>query len=89
VDWILRRLPAAERAWWRLRGCLDRLWLAHVDSVDTTLEYLERYVETAPYYGYRRVVLIVDYARRVSLSPALMRLGLAESQRIDLMHSRC
>jgi replicative DNA helicase len=85
MDWILRRLPAAERAWWRLRGCLDRLWLVHGDSVETTLEYLARYVETARHYGFRRVVLIVDYAQRVPLSPALMRLGLVESQRIDLI----
>jgi replicative DNA helicase len=85
MDWILRRLPTVERAWWRLRDCLDRLWLVHGDSLDTTLEHLERYVETARYYGHRRVVLIVDYAQRVPLSPSLLHLGLGESQRIDLI----
>ena len=85
LDWILRRLPMAERAWWKLRSCLDRLWLVHGDSLDTTLEHLERYVELARYYHYRRVVLIVDYAQRMPLSPSLMHVGLDESRRIDLI----
>jgi hypothetical protein len=64
---------------------LDRLWLVHGDSVDTTLECLERYVETARYYGHRRVLLIINYAQRVPLSPWLLRIGLGESQHIDLI----
>jgi len=83
LDWILRRLPMAERAWWKLRTCLDRLWLVHGDSLDTTLEHLERYVELARFYGYRRVVLVVDYAQRVPLSPSMLHVGLDEGQRID------
>jgi hypothetical protein len=71
VGWILGRLPAAEQTWWHRRDSLDRLWLMPGDRLDTMLEYLERYVETARYYGHKRVVLIVDYAQRVPLSPAL------------------
>ena len=85
LDWILRRLPMAEQAWWKLRTCLDRLWLVHGDSLDTTFEHLERYVELARFYGYRRVVLVVDYAQRVPLGPSFLHMGLDEGQRIDLV----
>jgi replicative DNA helicase len=82
LQWMIERLPTAERAWWRVSECLDRLWLVFGDSVETTIEYLEGYVRLARHYGFHRAVLIVDYAQRIPLSPLQAR-GLNVSERIE------
>lgn len=83
LDWILNRLPAAERAWFRMRDYLDRLWLVHGDGLETTLEYLNEYARMAERLGHRRVMLIVDYAQRVPIRPAFGYAEASEAQRID------
>lgn len=85
LERLFRRLPAAERAWWRLQPCLDRLWLITADSAHTTLDHLSQYIWVARHYGFSRILLVVDYAQRVPLSPALTRHGLSTEQQIDLV----
>jgi len=85
LDWLLQHLPGAERAWYRMRDYLWRLWLVRGDGLDTTLEYLHEYVGMAQASGFRRVLLIVDYAQRVPLRPILAGMPLDEAQRIDLI----
>jgi replicative DNA helicase len=87
VDWLADKLPALGRAWQtRMSNYMERLWLVRGDGIHTTLDRLERYVQMAESKGYRRIVLIVDYAQRVPFhSAGLSSLELTESQRIDLV----
>lgn len=85
LGWILSRLPGAERAWFRMRDYLDRLWLVHGDGLETTIDYLYEYVRMAQLMGHHRILLIVDYAQRVPIHPSFGRLELNEAQRIDLI----
>lgn len=85
LGWILNRLPAAERAWFRMRDYLDRLWLVHGDGLETTLDYLREYVQMAQIMGHTRVMLIVDYAQRIPIRPTFGRIELSEAMRIDLV----
>ncbi len=85
LDHVLQRLPAARRAWFRLREYLWRLWLVRGDGLETTDFVLREYVRMARHLGHRRVMLIVDYAQRVPLRPALDGAVLSEAQRIDLV----
>ena len=85
LDWILSRLPGAERAWYRLREYLWRLWLVQGDGLDTTDYRLGEYVRMTRHEGFARVVLYVDYAQRVPLRPVVGRGPLADSERIDLV----
>lgn len=82
---ILERVPGAEVAWWRLERFMDRVWLIHGDSLETTLEHLHHYVTLAKGQGFRRIVLIVDYVQRMPLNPLLMQAGLSSLQQIDLL----
>lgn len=85
LGWILNRLPAAERAWFRMRDYLDRLWLVHGDGLETTLDYLHEYVRMAQRLGHTRIMLIVDYAQRIPIRPTFGYAELTEAQRIDLV----
>ncbi len=85
LERLFRHLPAAERAWWRLQPSLDRFWLITADSLHTTLDHLGQYIAVARHYGFTRILLVVDYAQRVPLSPALTRHGLSTEQQIDLV----
>ncbi len=85
LERLFCRLPAAERAWWRLQRSLDRFWLITADSAHTTLDHLGQYIWVARHYGFSRILLVVDYAQRVPLSPALTRNGLSTEQQIDLV----
>ena len=85
LERLFQLLPAAECAWWRLQPCLDRLWLITADSLHTTLDHLSQYITVARHYGFSRILLVVDYAQRVPLSPALTRHGLSTEQQIDLV----
>ena len=84
LQWVLEQLPGAESAWYRMRDYLRNLWLVRGDGLDTTLARLEDYVHMAFLLGFRRVVLIVDYAQRVPVR-ALEAGQLTEMQRIDLV----
>ena len=85
LERLFRYLPAAERAWWRLQPSLDRFWLITADSLHTTLDHLGQYIGVARHYGFTRILLVVDYAQRVPLSPVLTRHGLSTEQQIDLV----
>lgn len=85
LERLFQRLPSAERAWWRLQPSLDRFWLITADSLHTTLDHLGQYIGVARHYGFARILLVVDYAQRVPLSPALTRHGLSTEQQIDLV----
>lgn len=89
LQWLLKRLPGAERAWYRMKRYLSRLWLVRGDGLETTDEKLAEYVRMAQMLGFHRAALIVDYAQRVPLRPALSLslggLALNEVQRIDLV----
>jgi replicative DNA helicase len=84
LGWMLTHLPAAERAWFRMRDYLDRLWLAHGDGLETTLDYLHEYVRMAQLLGHTRILLIVDYAQRIPIRPTFGYAEVSEAQRIDL-----
>lgn len=85
LGWILNRIPAAERAWFRMRDYLDRMWLVYGDGLETTIDYLYEYVRMAQLMGHHRVLLIVDYAQRIPVHPGIGRLEWGETQRIDLI----
>lgn len=87
VDWLADRLPALGRAWQtRMSNYMERLWLVQGDGIHTTVDRLERYVQMAEAKGYRRIVLIVDYAQRVPFhSAGISSVELTEGQRIDLV----
>lgn len=85
LERLFRHLPAAERAWWRLQPSLDRFWLITADSLHTTLDHLGQYIGVARHYGFARILLVVDYAQRVPLSPTFTRHGLSTEQQIDLV----
>lgn len=85
LQWVIERLPGAERAWYRMRDYLKRLWLVQGDGLDTTVARLQDYVRMAQLMGFPRVVLIVDYAQRVPVRALEAGLDLTELQRIDLV----
>jgi replicative DNA helicase len=85
LGWILNHIPAAERAWFRMRDYLDRMWLVYGDGLETTIDYLYEYVRMAQRMGHHRVMLVVDYAQRVPIRPSVGYLELNETQRIDLI----
>ncbi len=85
LDWVLQNIPGAEKAWYRMRDYLWRLWLVRGDGLETTDHVLGEYVRMAQYLGFTRVMLIVDYAQRVPLRPTLSGFELSETQRIDLV----
>ncbi len=85
LERLFHHLPSAERAWWRLQPSLDRVWLITADSLHTTLDHLGQYISVARHYGFTRILLVVDYAQRVPLSPVLTRHGLSTEQQIDLV----
>ncbi len=85
LGWILNRLPAAERAWFRMRDYLDRLWLVHGDGLETTLDYLHEYVRMAQWLGHSRLMLIVDYAQRIPIRPMFGYAEVSEAMRIDMV----
>ena len=80
---ILERVPEAEAAWWRLERFMDRVWLIHGDSLQTTLEHLQHYVTLAKSLGFQRILLMVDYVQRMPLNPLLLRAGLTPLQQMD------
>jgi replicative DNA helicase len=83
LDWILQRIPGVEKAWYRMRDYLWRLWLVHGDGLETTDYVLHEYVRMAQHVGFKRMLLIVDYAQRVPLRPMVDGIELNEAQRID------
>jgi hypothetical protein len=85
LGWILNRIPAAERAWFRMRDYLERMWLVYGDGLEATIDYLYEYVRMAQRMGHHRVMLIVDYAQRVPIRPSVGYLELNEMQRIGLI----
>lgn len=85
VQWLLERLPHAERAWARMRRYLDRLWLVRGDGLYTTDGKIGQYLEMARRIGWKRVVLMVDYTQRVPPRADLSPLPLNASERIDLV----
>jgi hypothetical protein len=85
LDWILQRIPGVEKAWYHMRDYLWRLWLVHGDGLETTDYVLYEYVRMAQHMGFRRVLLMVDYAQRVPLRPTVGGIELNEAQRIDLV----
>lgn len=87
VDWLADKLPALGQAWQaRMSNYMEQLWLVKGDGIHTTLDRLERYVQMAEARGYRRIVLIVDYAQRIPFhSAGLSSIELTENQRIDLV----
>jgi len=85
LDWILQNIPGVERAWYRMRDYLWRLWLVQGDGLETTSHHLHEYVRMAQQLGFGRVMLIVDYAQRVPLPPTVGGVELTEAQRIDLV----
>ena len=85
LDWLLANVAGVDRAWYRLRAYLWRLWLVAGDGLETTLPVLHEYVRMAQQLGFARVMLIVDYAQRVPLPPRVGGIELSESQRIDLV----
>lgn len=84
IQWLMDRLPGVQRAWTRMGAYLDRLWLVRGDGLETTDAWLGEYIRMARAYGYRRIVLFVDYAQRVPLRPT-WGFDLSESARIDLI----
>lgn len=85
LDWILQRIPGVENAWYRMRDYLWRLWLVHGDGLETTDYVLYEYVRMAQHIGFRRVLLMVDYAQRIPLRPVVGSIELNDAQRIDLV----
>ncbi|MCC6190621.1 MAG: hypothetical protein IT318_16450 [Anaerolineales bacterium] len=85
LDWLLANVPGVDRAWYRLREYLWRLWLVPGDGLETTLPVLHEYVRMAQQLGFARVMLIVDYAQRVPLAPRVGGAELTDLQRIDLV----
>ncbi|MCC6192534.1 MAG: hypothetical protein IT318_26195 [Anaerolineales bacterium] len=85
LDWLLANVPGVDRAWYRLREYLWRLWLVAGDGLETTLPVLHEYVRMAQHQGFARIMLIVDYAQRVPLQPRLGGAELTDHQRIDLV----
>jgi replicative DNA helicase len=85
LGWILNRIPAAERAWFRMRDYLERMWLVYGDGLEATIDYLYEYVRMAQRMGHHRVMLIVDYAQRVPIRSSVGYLELNEMQRIGLI----
>lgn len=83
LDWLLANVPGVDRAWYRLREYLWRLWLVAGDGIETTVPVLYEYVRMAQQLGFARVLLIVDYAQRVPLVPRADGLLLTDLQRID------
>lgn len=49
LQWILERVPGADRAWERMAPYLHRLWLVQGDGMDTMVETLGEYVKAAIY----------------------------------------
>jgi replicative DNA helicase len=85
MDWLLANVPGVDRAWYRMREYLWRLWLVGGDGLETTLQVLQEYVRMAHNLGFTRVMLIVDYAQRVPLPPRAGGADFSEEQRIDLV----
>lgn len=85
LDWLLANVPGVDRAWYRLREYLWRIWLVAGDGLETTLPVLHEYICMAQHLGFARVMLIVDYAQRVPLPPKVGVSVLSELQRIDLV----
>jgi hypothetical protein len=85
MDWLLANVPGVDRAWYRMREDLWRLWLVGGDGLETTLQVLHEYVRMAQNVGFTRVMLIVDYAQRVPLPPRAGGADFSEEQRIDLV----
>ena len=82
VQWLLGRIPEAERAWRRIQGYLEGMWLVLGDGRRTTVDVLELYVRLAREKGYGRVVLFVDYVQIVPVRPLLSGERYDEDQRI-------
>lgn len=89
VQTLFERLPLADRARLRLETYLDRLWLIKGDGLYTTDDKLGQYLDLARAYGWRRILLVVDYAQRVPIRADLAHLNLSESQRIDFIMRAC
>lgn len=70
-DWLLDLLPGARAAWGRVSGYLEGLWLVLGDGLKTTVDVLGLYVELALEWGYRDVVLFVNYLQIVLVRPSL------------------
>jgi hypothetical protein len=68
---LLDRLPGARAAWGRVSGYLEGLWLVLGDGLKTTVDVLGLYVELALEWGYRDVVLFVNYLQVVLVRPSL------------------
>jgi replicative DNA helicase len=85
MDWLLANVPGVDRAWYRMREYLWRLWLVAGDGLETTPQVLHEYVRMAQSLGFTRVMLIVDYAQRVPLSPRAGGADFSEEQRIDMV----
>ena len=85
VQWLLSRMPEAQRAWCRIKGYLDSLWVVLGDGRKTTVDVLELYVRLARERGYGRVVLFVDYVQIVPVRPSLSGERYDEDQRIAVV----
>lgn len=84
VQWLLERLPHAERAWHKLRRYLDRLWLVKGDGLYTTDDKLGAYLAMARQLGWERIILFVDYIQRLPVRPDFSTIPLSAGERIDL-----
>jgi replicative DNA helicase len=81
---VLLHLPHAMRAWDRIGRYQQNLWLARGAGDITTIQALGQYIDLAHAHGFRRILLIVDYAQRVPVY-SMSSLPLTEMERIDLV----
>lgn len=89
LQYLFEQLPLADRARAKMETYLDRLWLVKGDGLYTTDDKLGQYIDLARAYGWKRILMVVDYAQRVPLRADLAHLGLNESQRIDYIMRAC